>query len=71
MIDSCSQTGHRRKMILSQSFAQSASSLSGGAETGTKRIVTSKGFRLCRGPAKISARAEPLLLKKIQLNENI
>jgi len=44
-IESCSQTGHRRKMISSESSAQPAASCSGPADTGTKRIVTSKGLR--------------------------
>src|SRR5437899_229501 len=39
MIESCSQTGHCRRMVPAQLAAQSVSSLCGGTESGIKRIV--------------------------------
>jgi hypothetical protein len=39
MIESCSQTGHCRRMTSAQLAAQSVSSLSYGTESGIKRIV--------------------------------
>ena len=38
-----SQTGHRRRMSLSQSAAQSVSSLRGRPQSGIKRTVTHRG----------------------------
>jgi hypothetical protein len=58
-------------MFLSQSTAQSASSFCGGAETGTKRTVTSKGLPSGVDPPRSWLEPEPLLLKKNQLKENI
>jgi hypothetical protein len=71
MIESRSQTGHRRKMILSQSSAQSVASLSGPAETGTKRVVPRRGSASVFDQPRSSPEAEPRLLKKTQLKENI
>src|SRR5262252_3746759 len=39
MIESCSQTGHCRRMVSAQLAAQSVSSLCDGTESGIKRIV--------------------------------
>src|ERR1700676_4113693 len=71
MIESRSQTGHRRKMILSQSSAQSVAILSGPAETETKRIVPHRGSASGFDQPRSLPEAEPRLLKKIQLKENI
>src|SRR6266705_862550 len=40
MIESCSQTGHCRRIASAQLAAQSVSSLCGGTESGIKRIVS-------------------------------
>src|SRR6266702_648311 len=64
MIESRSQTGHRRKMILSQSSAQSVASLPGAAETETKRIVPHRGSASGSDPPRSSPEAEPRLLMK-------
>ena len=50
-------------MIWSQSSAQQTASCSGGTDTGTKRIVTSRAS-LSTWTAKISASSEALLLKE-------
>ena len=71
MIESRLQTGHWRKMILSQSSAQSVASLSGPAETETKRIVSHRGSASGFDPPRSLSEAGPRLLKKIQLKENI
>src|SRR5580693_7533281 len=71
MIESRSQTGHRRKIILSQSSAQSVAILSGPAETETKRIVPHRGSASGFDPPRSLPEAEPRPLKKIQLKENI
>src|ERR1039457_6073761 len=71
MIESRSQIGHRRKMILSQPSAQSVASLPGPAETETKRIVPHRGSATGFDPPRSRPEAEPRLLKKIQLKENI
>jgi len=71
MIESRLQTGHQRKMILSQSFAQSVASLVGATETGIKRIVLHRGSASGSDPPRSSPEAEPRLLKKSQLKENI
>jgi hypothetical protein len=55
MIESRLQTEHRRKMILPQSSAQPVASLCDGTETGIKRIVPQRGFRIRPRPAKIIA----------------
>src|ERR1035437_1403818 len=71
MIESRLQTGHQRKMILSQSSAQSVASLSSPADTKTKRIVPHRGSASGSDPPRSSPEAEPRLLKKSQLKENI
>ena len=71
MIVSCSQIGHRRKMIWSQSSAQQAASRSSGTDTGTKRIVTSHGFRFLLRSAKMLAGSGAPPPEEIQLKENI
>src|SRR5450432_1597960 len=71
MIESRSQTGHRRKIILSQSSAQSVASLSGAAETETKRIVPHRGSVSGSDPPRSSPEAEPRLLKKNPTERNI
>jgi hypothetical protein len=48
MIESRSQTGHRRKMTSAQLAAQSVSSLCPGAQSGINRIVAHGGFALWR-----------------------
>ena len=58
-------------MILSQPSAQSVASLSGPAETETKRIVPHRGSATGFDPPRSRPEAEPRLLKKIQLKENI
>jgi hypothetical protein len=58
-------------MFSSQSSAQSVGTLSGGTETGTKRIVASKGLRHGVDLPGSEAEAEPRLLKKNKLKENI
>ena len=59
-------------MILSQPSAQLLAGLSNGAETGTKRIVTSKGLRTPAWTRQDLGRLQSsLLLKKLQLKENI
>lgn len=58
-------------MIWSQSSAQFAASCSGPDDTGTKRIVPSKGFAVDGDPPRSQPAAKLLLLKKIQLKENI
>jgi hypothetical protein len=59
-------------MIVSQSSAQPTASCSSGTDTGIKRIVTSKGLRYRRRPAKISAGSEaPPHEGKSNLKENI
>src|ERR1017187_4630498 len=65
MIESLLQIGHRRKMILSQSSAQSVVSLSGSAETETKRIVPHRGSASAFDPPRSSPEADPRLLKRI------
>jgi hypothetical protein len=50
--------GHWRKIIFSQSSAQSGSSLFCGAETGMKRIVTSHGLRSGVDPPRSGPEAE-------------
>ena len=66
-----SQTGHRRRMTLSQSPAQSVSSLCGGAESGIKRIVVQGGLYPGADPPRSEPEVEPLLLKrKSQLKKN-
>src|ERR1700722_17590258 len=64
MIESRSQNGHRRNMILSQSSAQSVASLPGAAETATKRIVPRRGSATGFDQPRSSPEAEPRLLKK-------
>src|SRR5258708_8073566 len=64
MIESRSQTGQRRKMILSQSSAQSVASLPGAAETATKRIVPRRGSASGIDQPRSAPEAEPHLLKK-------
>src|SRR5580704_10403179 len=71
MIESRSQTGHRRKIMLSQSSAQSVAILSGPAETETKRIVPHRGSASGFDPPRSLPEAGPRPLKKIQLKENI
>jgi hypothetical protein len=58
-------------MFSSQSSAQSVGNLSGGTETGIKRIVASKGLRHGVDLPGSEAETEPRLLKKNQLKENI
>jgi hypothetical protein len=58
-------------MIWSQSSAQLAASCSGPDDAGTKRIVPSKGFAVDGDPPRSQPAAKLLLLKKIQLKENI
>ena len=58
-------------MIWSQSSAQHAASCSGPDDAGTKRIVTSKGLRVDGDPPRSQPAAKLLLLKKLQLKENI
>jgi len=55
MIESRSQTGHRRKMTSAQFAAQSVSNLCAGAESEINRIVAHRGSALRRWPAKIAA----------------
>src|ERR1017187_6275985 len=64
MIESRSQIGHRRKMISSQPSAQSVASLSGPAETETKRIAPHRGSVFGFDPPRSLPEAEPRLLKK-------
>ena len=71
MIEFRSQTGHRRKIILSQSSAHSVASLHSGAGTGIKRIVHHRGSASASDQPRSSPEAEPRLLKKTQLKENI
>jgi hypothetical protein len=71
MIESRSQTGQWRKMIPSQSSAQPVASLHSGTETGTKRIVPHRGSASGSDPTRSLPEAEPRLLKKTQLKENI
>jgi hypothetical protein len=70
-IESCSQTGHRRKIISSESSAQRAASRSSGTDTGTKRIVTSHGSRFPLRTAKMLAGSGTPPPEEIQLKENI
>jgi hypothetical protein len=55
---------YRRKMILSQSSAQSVASLSGAAETEAKRIVPHGGSASRFDPPRSLPKAEPRLMKK-------
>jgi hypothetical protein len=71
MIESRSQTGHRRKMISSQPSAQSVARLSGPAETETKRIVSHRGSASGFDRPRSSSEAEPRLLKKNPTERNI
>jgi len=63
MIESRSHAGHRRR-ILSQSLAQSVSSLCGSAESGINRIVVPWGSATGADPPRSEPEAELLLLKK-------
>jgi hypothetical protein len=58
-------------MIPSQSSAQPVASLYSGTETGIKRIVPHRGSASGFDPPRSLPKAEPRLLKKIQLKENI
>jgi hypothetical protein len=51
-------------MIWSQSSAQQTASCSSGIDTGTKRIVTSKGFAVDLDPPRSQPAAKLLLLKE-------
>src|SRR6202521_4516917 len=65
MIESCEQTGHRRRITSALPSAQSIFSLLCAAESGIKTIVQK---RLCPGYSdrrKIFPRAEPSPLSKI------
>src|SRR5216683_5519539 len=65
MIESCEQTGHRRRITSALPSAQSVFSLLCAAESGIKTIVQK---RLCPGYSdrrKILPRAEPSPLSKI------
>src|SRR6202140_1316727 len=64
MIESRSQVGHRRRMALSQSLAQSVSSLCSGAESGIKRIVVHWGSAAGVDLPRSEPKAEVLLLNK-------
>jgi hypothetical protein len=64
MIESRSHAGHRRWMILSQSLAQSVSSLCGEAESGIKRIVVHWGSPPGVDLPRSEPEAELLLLNK-------
>src|SRR5216683_3667811 len=64
MIESRSQAGHRRRMALSQSLAQSVSSLCCGAESGIKRIVVHWGSAAGVDLPRSEPEAELLLLNK-------
>src|SRR6267143_574256 len=64
MIESRSQAGHRRRMALSQSLAQSVSSLYCGAESGIKRIVVHWGSAAGVDLPRSEPEAELLLLNK-------
>src|ERR1700686_2882423 len=64
MIESRSQVGHRRRMALSQSLAQSVSSLCSGAESGIKRIVVHWGSAAGVDLPRSEPEAEVLLLNK-------
>src|SRR2546426_9179616 len=64
MIESCSQAGHRRRMALSQSLAQSVSSLCCGAESGINRIVVHWGSAAGVDLPRSEPEAELLLLNK-------
>ena len=59
MIESRSHAGHRRR-ILSQSLAQSVSSLCGSAESGIKRIVVHWGSATGADPPRSEPEAELL-----------
>ena|SRR2546428_2923152 len=64
MIESRSQAGHRRRMALSQSLAQSVSSLCCGAESGINRIVVHWGSAAGVDLPRSEPEAELLLLNK-------
>src|ERR1700726_2016004 len=71
MIESCLQTGHRRKMVSSESSAQQAASCSSGADTGTKRIVTSNGSRFSLRIRQDAGKKRGPPPEEAQLKENI
>jgi hypothetical protein len=58
MVESRSQTGHRRKMTSAQFAAQSVSNLRGGMESGINRIADHWGsaFRVARDPTGIGCK---------------
>src|ERR1700739_4136236 len=71
MIESCSQIGHRRKMIWSQPSAHQGATCPTPADTGTKRIVSSHGSRFSLRSAKMLAGSGAPPPEEIQLKENI
>ena len=65
MIESRSQTGHRRKMTWAQLAAQSVSSLCPGTQSGINRIVAHGGFALWRWTRQDRSRKRsPFLLNQ-------
>ena len=70
MIESLSQTGHRRKMILSQ-FCPVGRKLVRPGGNGDKEDRTRRGSASAFDQPRSSSEAEPRLLKKTQLKENI
>jgi hypothetical protein len=58
-------------MFLSQSSAQQAATCPSRTDTGTKRIVTSKGFAVDVDPPRSQPAAKLLLLKENPTEENI
>jgi hypothetical protein len=69
MIESRSQTGHRRKMISAQFAAQSVSNLCGGMESGINRTVDHWGSAPPALTSQDRSRKQSsfLLKQKIQL----
>jgi hypothetical protein len=70
MIESCSQTGHRRRMTLSDSTAHSSSILRGWTESGIKIIVAQGALPGVDLPRSEPEAELPPPEKKIQLKEN-
>src|SRR5215813_5334258 len=64
MIESCSQTGHCRRIASAQPAAQSVSSLCGGTESGIKRIVSIGALLRDIDLPRSAPEAELFLLKR-------
>jgi hypothetical protein len=68
MIESHSQAGHRRRMALSQSLAQSVSSLCCGVESGIKRIEVHWGSAAGVDLSRSEPEAERLTIVNVMLS---